>query len=246
MKLSRSIKKSIIVPALLVAGLAAFASTSARASSLLFSESFSVPNGTALNGSTPAVGSSWVVTGGNPVIQNHSVDTSQDSEVNTFAFAGFSRALSANEVLRFSFETAMPASGNIFTEGWAGLSLYTGGRNGTEQFFLGLTGGNSQWGIGGAAISNSQTFASVNAAVTLSFDYSFNTGNWDFKVGSETLSGTTLSNLALDTVRIGSDVDNIEDIKITSISANVIPEPSALALLGLGTVGLLARRRRVG
>ena len=220
---------------------------------LIFSDDFSAPNGTLLDGSTPDVGSNWDVTGGAAqlTISNSAVDTSFVSGSMTFAFGDFTRALTNGETLNFSFNTGVSASNNFFTTGWAGLSLYTGGSGGTEQFFLGSVGLEPYWGIDGAAAGGKQVFSNITSATqSVNFTYAYDTGAWFYSIGTNSMSGVTSSNLAFDTLRIGADFNNlasikVEDVQVSVTSGAAVPEPSTYLAGGLlAAIGVLQWVRR--
>jgi hypothetical protein len=222
---------------------------------LIFSDDFSAPNGTLLNGSTPDVGSNWDVTSGASqlIISNSAVDTSFVTAPSTLtlAFGAFTRALTSGETLTFTFNTANPANNTFFTTGWAGLSLYTGGANGTEQFFLGSIGDEPYWGIDAAASGGKQWFTNItSAAQAVSFTYAYDTGAWFYSVGTNSMSGVTTTQLAFDTVRIGADYSDLASIKVENVQVSVsggaaVPEPSTYLAGGLlAAIGVLQWVRR--
>lgn len=233
---------------LLVLGFVSLLTAGSKASNtvVVFNDDFNAPNATSLQGRTPLVGTSWNVNSGATLIQNQSFDTSQSTSY-TFAFGGLSRALGAGEEITLNFTTLAPSSGKFFTTGWAGISLYTGGSNGSERIFIGSVGGSPNWGIQGGALSGTQIFSTItSAAADVSFQYAYNTGNWSLSVGSESLSGTAAANLAFNTLRIGGDFNNLANINVDSLSASIttVPEPSALSLIAVGLGGLAMIRRR--
>jgi hypothetical protein len=219
----------------------------------VFQDDFSATNGTLLNGSTPDVGANWNVTSGAAqlIISNSAVDTSFVSGSMTFAFGAFTRALTNSETLTFSFNTGISASNNFLSSGWAGLSLYTGGSGGTEQFFLGSVGLEPYWGIDGAAAGGKQVFSNISsAAQSVTFTYAYDSGAWVYTVGTNTMSGVTSSNLAFNTLRIGSDFNNLSSIKVEDVAVqfsatSAVPEPSTYLAGGLvAAIGVLQWMRR--
>jgi hypothetical protein len=224
----------------------------------VFQDDFSAPNGTLLNGSTPDVGSDWDVTSGAAqlIISNSAVDTSfvTAPATYTFAFGNFTRALGSGETLTFTFTTANPANNNFFTSGWAGLSLYTGGSGGTEQFFLGSVGLEPYWGIDGAASGGKQVFTNItSAAQSVTFTYVYDTGAWNYAIGANTMSGVTTSNLAFNTLRIGADFSDTASIKVEGVGVEfsttaAVPEPSTylagICLAAIGAIQWMRRRRQ--
>ena len=218
---------------------------------VVFNDTFVAADGTLLDGRTPPTGSNWNVTEGASqlVINEGSVDTSNVSPGLTLAFGGFTQSLSAGKILTLTFNTLEPASGNFATLGWAGVSLYTGGRDGNERFFVGSPGEVASWGIHGSAVTSTAMPGVTQAAQSVSFTYNYDTGAWQYWVGTNLLSGSTSAGLDLDTLRIGADIDNVADINVSDVTVEItaIPEPSTYALLCLGAVGagyLRWRQRR--
>lgn len=221
----------------------------------VFRDNFTATNGTPLDGRTPEVGTAWSVTTGaaDLVITDNAVDTSVVPFGQAVAFGGFTSALSTGQVLTLRFSTAAPANtGFLGTGGWGGVTLYTGGSGGTEQFFFGKPSGFGypDWGITGAAVGWSVwLFPEVlTDAEPVVFTYRYDTGEWTYSVGSASTSGTAASQMAFNTVRIASGVDQGETaIKVQSVSVGVVPEPSTFVLLSLGGLGVgiyLNRRNR--
>jgi hypothetical protein len=235
---------------------ALFAFQASSQAEWVFQDDFSASNGTLLNGSTPDVGSNWNVTSGAAqlTISNSAVDTSFVSGSMTFAFGAFTRALTSGETLTFSFNTGTSANNNFLTTGWAGLSLYTGGSGGTEQFFLGSVGLQPYWGIDGAAAGGKQVFSNItSAAQSVTFTYAYDSGAWVYTVGANTMSGVTSSNLAFNTLRIGADFSDLSSIKVEDVAVqfsatSAVPEPSTYAAGGLlaaiGAFQWMRRRQR--
>jgi hypothetical protein len=214
---------------------------------LMFSDSFVAPNGRLLNNHFPTVGSKWNVTSGTTrlAIQGDAVDTTTTPAAMTLAFSNFSQSLGSGETLTLSFNTANPTSGKFFTKGWAGISLYTGGSSGTEQFFFGSVATHEKWGISGAAVGGiPQLFDTINsAAQSVSFSYVYDTGAWSYTVGGQTKTGTASSGMAFNTIRIGAgEWDfNYADIKVLDIQATSstvapVPEPASCVMALLGVV----------
>lgn len=219
---------------------------------VVFFDTFVAADGTLLQGHAPQTGTAWNVTSGASQlsISGGAVDTSAVTPDNTLAFAGFTQALSAGKILTITFSTQNPASGNFATLGWSGISLYTGGSNGDERFFLGSPGDVPSWGIHGSAVARTAMPSVTEAAQTVSFAYNYDTGAWFYSVGTNNLSGTTDAGFNLDTLRIGADISNFSDINVSDIRVEftAVPEPSTYALLGMGAVlaGFLRWRQRRG
>ena len=183
----------------------------------IFADDFSVDGD--LHNQSADTGGVWSVNSGALSVFSGGVDTQNGNTASKQAFASFSRALTANETLTLTLTTSATA-GSFNTVGWAGISLYTGG---TEQFFIGSPGLISGWGIGGIVNPAQQTSPLITgSAQTVIFTYAYDTGAWTFEVpGSADLSGTTTVNLALDTLRLGADMNNIATILISDISITV-------------------------
>ncbi len=225
---------------MMVAGLIALCGVAQA--EVIFSDKFSVDG--SLNGSSADIGGTWNVTSGNLSISGGVVDTASsyfsDSDI---AFASFTRALTANETLTLTFQTTT-SSGSFSTTGWAGLSLF---EKGDEKLFLGGPSYTPAWGIVGNAIGGVLKVFSpsiTNAAQTAVFNYVFNTGDWNFTVNSQQISGTATANLAFDQIRIGADIYNYKDIAVSEINVtSAIPEPATFLLFGLGGMGAWMLRR---
>ena len=241
-----------ILPALFVTLLISVLSASGTD---VFRDNFTAATGTLLNGRTPEVGGVWNVTTGaaSLTITDNAVDTSVVSLSEALAYGGFTSTLSTGQVLTLRFSTAAPAStGFLGTGGWGGVTLYSGGSGGTEQFFLGKPSGSgyANWGITGAAVGwNAWTFSqSLTNAESVVFTYDYDTGAWTYSVGSASTGGTAASHMAFDTVRIASGTDQGQTaIKVQDVSVGVVPEPSSFVLLALGGLGIgacLYRRKR--
>ncbi|KAB2640551.1 MAG: PEP-CTERM sorting domain-containing protein [Verrucomicrobia bacterium] len=221
MKLSRSIKKSIVVPMLLVAGLAAFAPSLRASTTLLDNTSASIDGagGLVFNSTSSGI----------PLL-----------------FSTGSTAYSLN-----SIELAIAS--DVTETGSFTLSLYSGGTpSGTaiaSQTFSGI----SFTGTATALTENLSDGFSVaaNSNYTLLFQTSVSQGRMSTTTTGDILSGGTSGLTYLGRKYSPNGVNWIGPwttvtpyMQLTGTAA--IPEPSALALLGLGTLGLVARRRRVG
>ncbi len=249
MKLKQKISLSNVSMACGLALLLSATSASAYAPpDTVFLDTFDAPNGTALNGRTPDIGSgAWSVTSGSPTINNGSVDTSS-STAYTFAFGTFTQALTTDGNLTLDFSTLAPADGHFLgTSGFAGISLFAGN---IEEVFLGLPGQGGYWGISGTAIvGGTQSLPGVtSAAESAEYDYAFDTGSWTFTVGGQTVTGQATPGLAFNQVRIGGDHNNIASINVSGVQVTAnyapVPEPTPLALAGLGGLALWFRKRK--
>lgn len=155
----------------------------------------------------------WNITSGELIVSNNIASTQGNSQMTT-AFADFSVALSSGKMLVLTF-TSNDVT-NFATDGWAGVSLYTGGETGTEQVFIGSPGMVSSWGISISGTTTSLVKTSEIGVVV--FTYNYDTGAWTLNVDGETANGTMTSNLAFNAVRIGADIENLSDIAISNLS----------------------------
>jgi len=241
--------------------LAAVASSSLHAG-IIFSDNFTQSNGTLLSDHTPTVGTGWSVPLGTPQIYDDAVNTYYSGSLNqTAAFGTFTGVLGAGDVLHLDFSTLDPFPG-AFSGGYAGVSLYSGGAGGTEQFYFGILLNTESWSIAGDAIINLQNSGLFSPNVTGSaqsvhFTYAYDTGDWTYQVGTGSLSGTAKAHVALDSVRIGAGPDfnqwgsiNVNAIQVSIIARSPgvpVPTASPLALAGLClflTFGAFAALRR--
>lgn len=207
----------------------------------IFSDDFSQPDGTQLNGTTPDIGGNWSVTSGSSsgiVINSGIVTTTGSNSPSSIdlMFANFTSTLGSNELLTMNFDVSGFTGSNV-ASGFAGISLFEGNN---ERFFIGSTSGSGNWGIAGLAST------SVNVGANSgSFTYEYNTGAWTLSITGDSISGTSTANYGLDRIRIASDRSNIADIAVSSVEVSVVPEPSAYALIGgLIALGLIPLRRK--
>lgn len=232
---------------------------SSAQATILFSDDFN-RTGNLVTAPMPQIGGAWSVDGNKTVtfgLNGSRVTTtysgSYPASYNTngiydLAFANFTRPLAANETLTLRFQTV--ATGNFLSTGFAGVSLGSGT---SENLFLGdVSSYAGQWGWGNGITEGVFTSAVTGEAQEAVITYEYNTGDYTFSVGGQTMSGTTTANLALDRIRIGAGYNNHyynapnSDIAIDQITATDVPEPSSMALLGVGGMATLIRRRRMG
>ena len=226
-------KRHYTIPSLLI-----LASFSAQAA-LVFQDDFSDPDSTLLHGKAADIGSAWNVTDGASDfdIQAGSLDTLGAGRT---AYASFTSILAAGQTVTLTFDTLDQTNGGNMFNGYSGVSLYEGGN---EQIFVGNPSAGF-WGVTGGGISGANSSDSTVVA-TATFTYIFDSGDWTFATTSGvSLAGTGTAGLAFDELRIangsGSDIhlDNI------SVDVSAVPEPSSSALIGLGGLSLILRRRK--
>ncbi len=157
----------------------------------------------------------WNITSGDLIVSNNIASTEGNSSMTT-AFANFSQPLGSGDVLQLTFNSNSVT--NFATNGWAGVSLYTGGASGTEQIFIGSPGNHSNWGVDGAALGAVVSLARTSEIAQVNFSYNYDTGDWSLNVSGETVGGTIASGLAFDAIRIGADINNLADIAVSNLN----------------------------
>lgn len=232
---------------------------SSQGQTTVFLDTFSQPAGTALNGTAANIGGTWFDGNGNggSVSAENSLDTSGNGRL---LFNTFTSTLGAGQMITLSYEMVTPTPsdevGGPYNGCWAGVSLYTGEvggtSTGTEQMFEGLVSTTSL-GVDGAAFAGhgigSGDTDQANNVLTLT--YAYDTGAWTYSSdgGLYTLSGIGTPDLALNGLRVangGSDGGgHYGDINLTDLTVTIsaVPEPTSMALFGLGGLGLALWRR---
>jgi len=221
----------------------------------VFSDTFSLTPGTPIAGTAADIGGTWYDGNGNggSVSAENSLDTSGNGRL---LFDSFTSTLGAGQVITLSYDMVTPTPtdevGGPYSGCWAGVSLYsgyTGGSSGTEQMFEGLVSTTSL-GKDGGALGGAQGSGDTTMINHLTLTYAYDTGAWTFTSDGGSLSGTGTAGLALNGLRIangGSDGQgHYGDINLDNLTVDIssVPEPAAMALFGLGGLGLVLYRRR--
>jgi hypothetical protein len=207
---------------------------------LVFSDDFSEPAGTLIDGKAADIGGPWSETGGGTVSAAGTFDTTGAART---AFGGFTSALGAGQVLTLSYDTF--ALGNFFSGGYAGVSLYVGD---SEQLFTGDLGSDTVWGVAQAVVGGEDTpdpGGDATGETSATFTYDYDSGAWTFTtLAGVDMSGTGLPGAAFDQLRVangsGGDI-NVDNI---TVDISAVPEPSIAVLSGLALASLGMRRRR--
>jgi hypothetical protein len=168
------------------------------------------------------------------------LDTEGDART---LFAALNTTLGAGEEITLTYDTLF--LNNFSPEGYAGVSLYSGGSGGTEQIYTGLVFNQAKWGVDGNGIGGAQPTEVPWGMTSVTLNYSYDTGAWTMTTTSGVnVSGIGTAGMDLDTLRVanglGGDI-NVDNLKV---DISPVPEPASLALFGLGGLGLAIYRRR--
>jgi autotransporter-associated beta strand protein len=186
----------------------------------VFLETFSLPLGTPLVGSTANVGGTWTGTGPDIAVTN-TYDTAGGSYT---AFDTFTSSLGPGEILTLNYDTLVPAAGagTVFT-GWGGVSLFSGGSGGTEEVFTGNSGLGA-WGTDGAGTFwidryHQETDGDTQVVNHVTFTYNFNTGAITFTTDNGGYSGVEEAGVVLNALRIGNGAG--DQLSISNLIVNI-------------------------
>lgn len=226
-------------------------------------------SGANILGATPIVGGVWEGTvngntfeygssGGKPTGQATPYSMYTDGQARS-VFSGFTQTLGVGEDLTVSFNMLGFGAAWPTSDGFAGVSLYTGytgadsGGNyqgsGGENEFIGEPFNNNAIGLDSTASGfyNSGN-TTVGPTIAATFTYAYDTGAWTFTTtGGVDASGAGVADLAFDALQIhngdGGDID-LNDLTAV-ISPSTVPEPSSITLVGAGIGLFFAMRRRL-
>ncbi|MEP4077689.1 anti-sigma factor family protein [Haloferula sp.] len=183
----------------------------------IFSEDFNEPDLTPLAGKQPDVGSGpWSVERGGPVIENGVLDTSGNLRHAAFAPLSGAPLDELSHVLLLTLITEKPDTSRFHSEGWAGVSLYTGDQ---ERIFVGDPNGPEKgWALHPVGLEARHACPLLAGKNTVTLRYDFRSGHAQLFEGTDT-SGPALASewispgLSFDRIRIanGSQADAAVD-----------------------------------
>lgn len=192
-------------------------STSFPKAVAIFSEDFDEPDLTPLAGKQPDIGAGpWSVTRGGPVIENGVLDTSGNLRHAAFAPLSGAPLDELSHVLLLTLITENPETSRFHSEGWAGVSLYTGDQ---ERIFVGDPNGPEKgWALHPVGLEARHACPLLDGKNTVTLRYDFRSGLAQLFEGTDT-SGPALASewispgLSFDRLRIanGSQADAAVD-----------------------------------
>ena len=184
---------------------------------ILFDEDFSESAPTPLAGKQPDIGAGpWSVDRGGPVVENGLLDTSGNVRHAAFAPLDTSKLDDLSHILLLTLESADPETSRFHSEGWAGVSLFTGDE---ERIFIGDPCGPERgWALHPTGYSARHACPLLQGETTVTLRYDFRSGLAQLFQGTNT-SGPALASewipagLRFDRLRIanGSQADAAVD-----------------------------------
>ncbi|MGB6219760.1 anti-sigma factor family protein [Haloferula sp.] len=183
----------------------------------IFSENFDDPDLTPLAGKHPDIGAGpWTVERGGPVIKNGVLDTSGNLRHTAFAPLGGAPLDELSHVLLVTLVSEDPQTSRFHSEGWAGVSLYTGDQ---ERIFVGDPNGPEEgWGLHPVGYEARHACPLLAGKNTVTMRYDYRSGLAQLFEGTETTGPALASEwispgLSFDRLRIanGSQADAAVD-----------------------------------
>lgn len=183
----------------------------------VFSDDFNDPDYTPLAGKRPDVGGgAWTVERGGPVVVKGLLDTSSNTRQVAYAPLAELPINELSHVFLLTIETEDPGTHDFHSEGWAGVSLYTGD---IERIFVGdPCGPEDGWALHPVGYEARHSCPLLHGKTTVTLRYDFRSGLAQLFEGTDT-SGPALASewispgLSFDRIRIanGSQADAAED-----------------------------------
>ena len=217
-----------------------FAVAGLSQAAVVFSDDFSEAPGTLIVGKSADIGSAWSGSAGSPPLAVSAANTADTSGDARTIFGDFTGTLASGQAVTVSFDTL--SLGNFFSGGYAGVSLYAGI---DERIFIGDAGGTGStfWAVDGNAVGLNLS-SDATTATSAEFTYLFDTGAWTLTTTSGVnLSGTGVANIAFDRIRIANGAGGDIQVDNLVVDISAVPEPTTLALVGLGSLCAFRRRR---
>lgn len=195
-------------------------------------------------------------TSGSGFSDNWSGGTISGGEIdvnNTTSFRQFTSTINTG-TMDFWFVSNLTVTGT--SSGWAGLSFFDGGN---EDGFFGSDGGSTNWEFDTDGMGDqTSTVANFTGVETLLITHITSTSidMWidpadissaaAMGAADKAWTGTpTTPNATWDRIRIGTSRNvKVNDMTAATTFSEAVPEPSSAALLGLGGLALILRRRK--
>ncbi|MCU0797472.1 MAG: hypothetical protein MUF31_16250 [Akkermansiaceae bacterium] len=197
---------------------------------VLFDEDFNEPALTPLAGKMPDIGvGPWSVDRGGPIVENGVLDTSGNVRHAAFAPLDTSKLDDLSHILLLTLESSHPETCRFHSEGWAGVSLYTGEE---ERIFIGDPCGPERgWALHPTGYDARHACPLLQGETTVTLRYDFRSGLAQLFQGTNT-SGPALASewispgLRFDRLRIanGSQADAAVDAGKPASAAGTGPD----------------------